>query len=72
MGSMEATPSRMPVRRFSSHDEADLADDEYYAALTPDERVRLMIEFSRIFSEAYGVPTEGFRRVYRIIQHPRS
>ena len=55
------------VRKFSSFEEADAADAEYYRKLTPEERVRIvcaLMEQSKIF---YDDPPEGLERVCRII-----
>lgn len=62
----------IPFRIFKNHDAADRADDEYYASLTGNQRVDLMIEMNRIFAEAYGAPEQRLRRVYRIVKSTQS
>ena len=59
------------VRVFSSHEEADRADDEYYRSLTPQQRLDIFLEIlwrGRTHDEA----GERLERVYRIVKLPRG
>ena len=53
------------VRKFSSHEEADKADREYYRSLTPERRVEILLELVESYSNA---SVRGFKRVYRLCQ----
>lgn len=53
---------------YHSHSEADQADSEYYASLSPNQRVEILLELiSNYASSYYDGFTEGFKRVYKII-----
>lgn len=59
------------VRIFRSHEEADLADDEYFRKLTPQQRLDIMLELvwrGRRHDEA----GERLERVFRITKLSRS
>ena len=68
---MRTGERRIPYRIFEDHDAADRADDEFYASLSGDERIHLMIEMNRLFAEAYGAPEQRLRRVHRIAESAR-
>lgn len=53
------------VRRFGSAAEADAADRAYYASLTPQERVNILLQIVRPAQDAHP---EGIQRVYRIVK----
>lgn len=61
----------LPWRIFRDHDEADRADDLFFAEMNPNDRVGLMVEMNQIFAEAFGAPNQGLRRVYRIVEQSR-
>jgi hypothetical protein len=42
--SMKKDRRKIPVRVFSSHEEAAKADDEYYAKLSPEERMKELFQ----------------------------
>lgn len=65
---MSTVTRNIPFRIFKDHDAADRADDEFYASLTGDQRVDLMIEMNRVFAEAFDAPEQRLRRVYRIVE----
>lgn len=69
---MSRTTRNLPFHIYRNHEEADRADDVYYANLTGNERVDLMVDMNRIFAEAYGVPEQRLRRIYRIVESERS
>ena len=56
---------RSVVRRFNSAAEADAADRAYYASLTPQERVNLLLQIVRPAQDAHP---EGLIRVSRIVR----
>lgn len=54
------------VRKFATFDEAEEADRAYYRALTPSERLSIMIDL--IYPEDGDAASARFERVYRIIK----
>ena len=54
------------VRLFDSHAEADEADRAYYASLTPQERLDLLLEMVKTYREGFGEAGERLERVCRI------
>ncbi|PYS42877.1 MAG: hypothetical protein DMG14_02580 [Acidobacteria bacterium] len=56
----------MDIRRFDSLAEADEADHQYYASLTPEERLDILLELIDAYRSSYGEAAERFERVYRI------
>ena len=56
------------VAKFSSHEEADRAEWEYYRWLSPGERLRILLELSRRFREGGDASSERLERVYRIAE----
>ena len=53
---------------YDSHSEADQADNEYYASLSPNKRVEILLELiSNYASTYYDGFTERLQRVYKII-----
>ena len=50
---------------FSSFEEAD---DEYYASLTPQERVDILLDMIAAYRESLGETGERLERVYRVIE----
>jgi hypothetical protein len=57
------------VHKFTSHEEADKADREYYRSLTPERRLEILLELVRTYSDA---SSQGLKRVYRVIKRERS
>ena len=52
-----------------SFTEAERADKEYYQGLTPLERLAIMLELNRRWSEpTHTDSAPGFQRVYRIVK----
>jgi hypothetical protein len=49
------------IQHFSSHEEADRANAEFYASLTNDQRLEIALELMRPVYEAYP----RFERIYR-------
>jgi hypothetical protein len=56
------------LRVFNSPAEAERADDLYYASLTADERVDVLLELVARYSESSGETTARFERVCRVIE----
>ena len=54
------------IRVFKSFAEAENADKEYYRALTPAQRVALLLILRDQYSPYPDDITEGFKRVYRV------
>lgn len=57
---------------FHSFDEADQADEEFYAGLTPQERVDILLELVAAHKESQCEAAERFERVYRVTELPKS
>ena len=60
----------LAVRRFSSFDEADRADREYYRSLTPEERIQMLLELLAMGDDA-DASERRLAPVYRIVKFPR-
>jgi hypothetical protein len=54
------------IRTFTSWREADDAEADYYASLTPTERVNILLELVAQYRSSLGPSGDGFERVYRI------
>jgi hypothetical protein len=57
---------------FSNFDEAERADDEYYASLTPEHRLDILLEMIEQYRSSLGAPAERFERVHRIVELSRG
>ena len=57
---------------FTSFADADRADDDYYAALTPSERLDILLELIERYRSSLGQPAQRFERVYRVIELSQS
>jgi len=60
------------LKVFSSFEEADGADDEYYASLSPHERVDLLLDMIAAYRESLGEAGQRFERVYRVVELSES
>jgi len=56
------------IRVFKSFAEAENADKDYYRALTPAQRVKLLLILRDQFRPYSNDLSEGFKRVYRVIK----
>ena len=56
------------LRIFSSFEEAEEADSAFYASLTPQERLDLLLDLIARHRESTGETAERFERVYRVIE----
>jgi hypothetical protein len=54
------------VRKFATFEDAEAADRAYYQALTPAERLSIMLDL--IYPEGGDAAAAGFERVYRIVK----
>jgi hypothetical protein len=59
------------LRVFESVKEAEHADAAYYASLSPQERVDLLLELNRRYRESTGETSERLERVYRVAELAR-
>lgn len=57
---------------FNSFEAADRADDEYYASLTPQERVNILLDMIAAYRESLGEAGQRFERVYRVVKLSES
>jgi hypothetical protein len=67
----DASKSRMDktaVKVFSSFQEAEAADKEYYQSLTPGQRVQILLLLREQYSPYDDELTKGFKRVCRVIE----
>lgn len=55
-------------RVFSSFEEAEAADREYYRSLSPTERLDILLLLREHYSPYSDELTKGFERVCRIIE----
>jgi hypothetical protein len=60
------------VQVFSSFEEADRADDQFYADLTPEARLEILLELVEQYRSALGEAAERFERVHRIVELSQS
>jgi hypothetical protein len=56
------------VAKFSSHQEAEQADLEYYRSLTPQQRLDILLELIEASRKEGDAASERFERVYRIVK----
>jgi hypothetical protein len=59
------------LRAFSSFAEADSASRAQYGAMSPDERLALVLELCRRHREEQGETAERLARVYRVVELAR-
>jgi len=57
---------------FSDAEEADRADAAYYGALTPEQRLDLLLTLIARHRESLGATAEGFERVCRVVDLAES
>jgi hypothetical protein len=56
------------IQVFSSLADADRSEEEYYANLTPSERVEILLDLIEQHRSSLGAAANRFERVYRIAQ----
>jgi hypothetical protein len=59
----------LTIRRFESLAEADSAEVEYYASLTPGDRLNILFD---LVESGQDEDSERFERVYRVDELSRS
>lgn len=57
---------------FRSFEEADRADEEYYASLTPQQRVDLLLDMVAAYRKTLGETGDRIERVYRVVKLSES
>jgi|CXWL01.1.fsa_nt_gi hypothetical protein len=57
---------------FASHEEAEKADRAFYASLTPNQRVDLLLDLVARERESMGEAGERLERVSRVVELERS
>ena len=57
---------------FRGFEAADRADDEYYAALAPEERLEILLDLVAAYRESTGEASTRLERVCRVIELSRS
>jgi hypothetical protein len=57
---------------YPSFEAAERADDEYYAALSPQERLTILLDIIAAHLESTGEASERLERVYRVTELSRS
>ena len=62
----------LTIRRFETLTEADSAEAEYYASLTPEERLNILLDLIAMYRSNQGEDSERFERVYRVDELSRS
>jgi hypothetical protein len=60
------------ARVFDSFEAADRADDQFYAELTPQQRLDILLELSERHRGALGEAANRFERVHRIVELSKS
>jgi hypothetical protein len=62
----------LTIRRFETLSDADSAEAEYYASLTPEERLNILFELIKMYRSSQGEDSERFERIYRVDELSRS
>ncbi len=60
------------VRKCSGFEDERRADREFWARMSPDERVAVVEQLRREYLELRGQPDEGLRRTVRVFDRPRG
>ena len=53
---------------FRNFEDADEADDQFYADLTPEERLDMLLELVERHRSALGEAASRLERVYRVVE----
>lgn len=56
------------LKRYTSFEAAAKADREYYASLTPEQRMQILFELIAMERGKLDDASEGMARVYRIVK----
>ena len=65
---VDSTTMRDVLRVFSSFREAEQADRAFYASLSPQERLDLLLDLVARQRESMGEATQRLERVYRVVE----
>lgn len=57
---------------FGSFEDAEMADDQFYADLTPEERLNILLELVERHRIAAGEAASQFERVHRVVDLSES
>ena len=57
---------------WSGFEEAERAEEEYYASLTPQERLDIQLDLIAAYRESLGEAAQRFERVHRVTELSRS
>ena len=60
------------IQRFDSLSEADQAESDYYARLTPEQRLEILFELIATHQDSIGEDSQRLERVYRVAELERS
>jgi hypothetical protein len=55
------------VEVFGSFDHADLADDQFYRELAPEDRLEMLLELIERHRSAFGEAANRFEKVHRLV-----
>ena len=59
------------IRRFNSFAEADEAEADYYAHLTPAQRLEILFDLVEKYRDANGETSDRLERIYRVVELER-
>lgn len=62
----------LEIQIFHSFAESDRADERYYAALSPQERLNILLSLITRQQELTGETPTRFERVYRVTERSRG
>lgn len=65
-------PMEKVVQVFTSFDDAERADSEYYRSISPKERLNIALELAARYRASLGEAAERFERVHRIVELSQS
>ena len=60
------------VKVFRSFEDADHADDQFYADLAPEKRLEILLELVERYRGALGETASRFKRVHHVVELSRS
>jgi hypothetical protein len=60
------------VQVFRSFEEAERAENAYYASLSPQQRVDLLLDLLEAWRESCGHADQGLARVHRVVKLSES
>ena len=62
----------LTIQRFDNLFDADEAEAEYYARLTPEERLSILFELIAMHRDSLDENSQRFERVYRVDELERG